>query len=154
LAHIQGVVATDPTATRWHFVVDNLDIHRAESLVRHVAQVSGLDVGLGEKGERGILANRQSRAAFLREPSHRVVFHYTPKHGSWLNQIEIGLSILVRKLLRRGSFVSVADLQARASTGAPALPPPSLPTSPVGNDARLPGPPGRCIGPGGDGRGD
>lgn len=46
-------------------------------------------------------------------PSHRIVFHYTPKHSSWLNQIEIWLSILVRKLLKRGSFTSVDDLKAK-----------------------------------------
>jgi transposase len=45
--------------------------------------------------------------------SHRIVFHYTPKHTSWLNQIELWLSILARKLLKRGSFTSVADLEAK-----------------------------------------
>ena len=105
LAHVQGVVATDPTATRWHFVADNLDIHRSASLVRYVAARSGLEVDLGEKGKRGILHNRQSRATFLSDPCHRIVFHYTPKHCSWLNQVEIWLSILVRKLLKRGSFI-------------------------------------------------
>lgn len=113
LAHIQGVVASDASATRWHFVLDNLNIHQSESLVRWVAAVSDLEIDLGEKGKRGILHTQQSRAAFLSDQSHRIVFHYTPKHSSWLNQIEIWLSILVRKLLMRGSFTSVADLQAK-----------------------------------------
>ena len=113
LAHVQAVVATDPSATRWHFVVDNLNIHLSASLVRYVAAESDLDIHLGEKGKSGILHNKQSRAAFLSDPSHRIVFHYTPKHCSWLNQIEIWLSILVRKLLRRGSFSSRDELIAR-----------------------------------------
>jgi transposase len=112
LAHLQAVVATDPSARRWHVVVDNLDTHRSASLVRWVADESDLDLDLGVKGQSGILHNRQSRAAFLADPSHRIVFHYTPTHCSWLNQIEIWFSILVRKLLKRGSFPSVTDLKA------------------------------------------
>ena len=92
-------------------VCDNLNIHQSEALVRWIAQISDFQQELGKKGEYGILALMPRRAAFLSDPTHKVVFHYTPKHSSWLNQIEIWLSILVRKLLTRGSFVSVEDLQ-------------------------------------------
>ena len=99
LQHVEAVIASDRAAQRWHFVVDNLDTYRSESLVRWVARESGLDLELGKKGKWGTLANRESRAAFLSDPSHCIVFHYTPKHTSWMNQVEIWLSILVRKLL-------------------------------------------------------
>jgi transposase len=113
LAHVQGVVATGPEVLRWHFVADNLDIHLSESLVRWVAEVSGVEAELGRKGKEGVLKNRASRKAFLSDPSHFVVFHYTPKHSSWMNQMEIWLSILTRKVLRRGSFASVEHLHER-----------------------------------------
>ena len=113
LAHVQSVVATDPNATRWHFAVDNLNIHKSASLVDWVADESALDIDLGEKEKSGILHNQPSRAAFLSDPTHRIVFHYTPKHCSWLNRIEIWLGILTRKLLRRGSFTSVEQLKAK-----------------------------------------
>jgi hypothetical protein len=111
--HIADVVAADPQVRRWHFVVDNLNIHCSESLVRLVADLSGITDDLGVKEKAGILQNCASRMAFLRDPAHKVVFHYTPKHSSWVNQIEIWLGILVRKLLRRGSFTSVADLETK-----------------------------------------
>jgi transposase len=113
LAHIQAVIATDSQVTRWHVVCDNLNIHQSEALVRWVAQISGIETDLGKKGEYGILALMPRRAAFLSDPSHKVVFHYTPNHSSWLNQIEIWLSILMRKVLKRGSFPSVQALEAK-----------------------------------------
>jgi len=39
------------------------------------------------------------------------MFYYTPKHASWMNQVEIWLSIMMRKLLKRGNFTSLHDLR-------------------------------------------
>lgn len=108
--HIQQTVAQDPQG-EWVFVVDQLNTHKSESLVRWVAHVCDIKQDLGKKGQSGILKSMKTRADFLIDESHRVRFVYTPKHASWLNQIECWFSILVRRLLKRGSFTSVQDLQ-------------------------------------------
>jgi len=112
LAHLQRLIASDPTATKWHIMLDHLNIHQSESLVCWIAEREGMaPETLGVKGKSGILQSMESRAAFLHDPTHQIVFHSTPKHASWMNQSEIWLSILVRKLLKRGNFVSLHDLR-------------------------------------------
>jgi transposase len=116
VAHIKQTVASASEATRWHFVTDNLNTHQSASLVRWVAAHDGIEDDLGEKGKRGILQSMATRATFLADASHHIVFHYTPKHASWLNQIEMWFSILVRKLIKRASFTSTEDLRAKVLT--------------------------------------
>jgi transposase len=110
--HIARTVATDPEAG-WIFVVDNLNIHGSEMLVRFVAKACGIEEPLGKKNVRGILKSVASRQAFLSEKGHRIRFVYTPKHSSWLNQIETVFGVIMRKVIRRGSFTSVDDLQSK-----------------------------------------
>ena len=87
--HIEQTVATDPTAG-WVFIVDNLNTHCGEPLVRMVADKLGIDQAtLGLAKKEGVLETMATRRAFLSEPSHRIRLVYIPKHSSWLNQIEI-----------------------------------------------------------------
>jgi transposase len=111
-AHIGRTIDTDPEGV-WLFVVDQLNTHQSETLVRLVAQRCHLPEDLGEKGVAGGLQSMATRAAFLSDPSHRIQFVYVPKHTSWLNQVEIWFSILVRRVIKRGNFRSVEELRAR-----------------------------------------
>ena len=108
--HIARTVASD-TAAGWIFILDNLTTHVSESLVRYVANGCGLEEALGVKGKKGILKSVATRRKFLENKTHRIRFVYVPKHTSWLNQIEIWFSILVRRVIKRGNFTSVKDLR-------------------------------------------
>lgn len=112
VAHIRAAVSSDPDA-KWVFIADQLNTHKSASLVECVAELCGVKTALGEKGKSGILLNMASRAEFLQDTGHRIRFVYTPKHCSWLNQVEIWFGILSRRLLKRGSFASTEILNQR-----------------------------------------
>jgi transposase len=79
-------------------------------VVRIVARRCCVTQDLGQKHKRA------SREAFLCDADHRIRFHFTPKHASWLNQIELWFSILAREVLRRGSFTSAQDLKDKINS--------------------------------------
>ena len=110
--HISQTIDTAPDGT-WVFVLDQLNTYKSESLVRLVAERCGIDDNLGIKGKQGIRKTMATRKAFLEDPEHRIRIVYTPRHASWLNQIEIGFSILARRALKRASFASLDDLRQR-----------------------------------------
>lgn len=112
LKNIKNLIALDPDGI-WRFITDNLNTHVSESLVRYIAKVCEVESYLGVKGRCGILKSMASRREFLSDVTHRICFIYTPKHCSWLNQIEIWFGVLRRKLTRYGSFTSLTNLQDR-----------------------------------------
>jgi transposase len=113
VGHVERTVAIGPESG-WVFVTDQLNIHQSEGLVKFVAKACGIDEQtLGKKGKSGVLKSLKSRKEFLSDLSHRIRFVYTPKHCSWLNQVEIWFSILARRVIRRGSFTSKEDLRTK-----------------------------------------
>lgn len=111
-ANIQRIIDTDPGGT-WIFVADQLNTHMSETLVNLVAERCGVDDDLGQKGVSGVLRSMATRRSFLEDDTHRIRFVYTPRHTSWLNQIECWFSILARRLLKRSSFSSLDELETK-----------------------------------------
>lgn len=114
VSHLQQMIRANQKVKKWHLVMDCLNLHQSESLVRWIALRENIPaVTLGKKGQSGCLQSMKTRAEFLSNSEHKVVFHYTPKHCSWLNQIEIWFSILMRRRIKRSSFDSEGDLASK-----------------------------------------
>jgi len=114
-AAVKDLIDTHPEKRVYHFVMDQLNTHKSEALVRYVAEYCGIEDDLGEKGKEGILKSMQTREEFLSRTGKSIVFHYTPKHASWMNQIEIWFGILGKKVIKRGNFPSKQDLKQKIS---------------------------------------
>ncbi len=110
--HIQQTVEAYDKDIRFRFIADNLNTHCSEALVRYVAGFENTtQEELGKKGLNGILKDKTTRASYLKNTEHKIAFIYTPKHCSWLNQIEIFFGILHKKVIKRGNFTSKEDIK-------------------------------------------
>lgn len=112
LAHIKKTISQSPESS-WIIIMDQLNTHKSESLVRYIAEACGIDDDLGQKGKSGILENMKTRANFLSDENHRIRIVYTPKHSSWLNQIECWFGLLVKRLLKRLVVKSKEELKEK-----------------------------------------
>lgn len=110
---IQRLIKENPDYNVYHLILDQLNTHKSETLVRTVAELCGIEKDLGVKGKCGILKTMETREKFLADPDKSIVFHYTPKHASWMNQIEIWFGILMKKVIKRGNFSSKEDLKKK-----------------------------------------
>lgn len=110
--HIQQTVEAYTEDAKFRFIADNLNTHCSETLVKYVAGFENTtQEELGKKGKNGILKNKVTRTCYLQNATHKIRFIYTPKHCSWLNQIEIFFGILHKKVIKRGNFTSKEDLK-------------------------------------------
>lgn len=79
--------------------------------MKWIAQTLGDTQQLGKKGRDGILKSQKSRMEYLENKNHNIRFLYTPKHCSWMNQIENWFGLLQRKVINNGEFESVNELE-------------------------------------------
>lgn len=112
LNFIKNRVSNDPQG-EWVFIVDQLNTHKSAELTKWIAQQCNIEIDLGVKKKRGVIKSMKTRAAFLSDETHRIRFLYTPKHCSWMNQIEIWFSIISKRLLKRLNCCSINDLKKR-----------------------------------------
>ncbi len=106
-AHVLRVARHFPHIKQFDWVVDNLNTHLSLDLCEVVAYLCGLPFRPEAR------KTQQPRRVWLSDPEHKHVFHYLPRHGSWLNQVELWFSVLARQFLRRGDFASVPEFEQR-----------------------------------------
>jgi transposase len=112
LEHVKSIVTTNPDGE--HIIIcDQLNTHKSASLVEWIAEQVGYIGDLGTKRRKGILGSVISRMEFLENKNHRIRFLYTPKHCSWMNQIENWFGLLEKKVIKNGEFNSTMILEQK-----------------------------------------
>ena len=107
VAHLRHARAQFPDMQRYDWVMDNLNTHWSLDVCQLFAEWSDLPF------DPKALRRGPARREFLTDPSHKHVIHFTPKHGSWLNQVELWFGVLQRRFLQRGEFASATEFEQR-----------------------------------------
>ena len=105
LAIFRRHVASCPTNEQIHYVMDNLSTHRGYPFCKAVAELS--DVVCPSENE---LSNLEKRVKWLKSTDKKIVIHFTPYHGSWLNLVEFWFGIMNKKVLNE-SYGSAEELK-------------------------------------------
>jgi len=108
-AHLTHVAEQHPDCKRFHWILDNLNTHWSLDICELIARLNG------RAFHKNDLQTGAQRRVFLTDAEHKHVFHFTPKHGSWLNQVELWFSTLARRFLKRGDFASADDFIERVT---------------------------------------
>jgi hypothetical protein len=106
-AHLLHVVEQFRDWSRLTWVLDNLNTHWSLQACEILAALNNRPFC-----PRALQCGRQRRA-FLTDADYPHRFVFTPKHGSWLNQVELWFSVLARRFLKRGDFASGAEFEER-----------------------------------------
>jgi transposase len=88
-----------------HYICDNYSSHSTEEFCAGIADLCGVTLP--------VLKTVEQRRQWLESTDKRIVFHFLPTHGSWLNLIEIWFGILQQKALKHESFCSTDELCER-----------------------------------------
>jgi transposase len=88
-----------------HYVMDNLSTHRGYPFCEKVAKLS--NITCPPKKE---LYNLEKRVEWLKSTDKRIIIHFTPYHGSWLNLVEFWFGIMNKKVLNE-SYGSAEELK-------------------------------------------
>ncbi len=96
-------IRSQPEDATLHYVLDNLAGHSTQVLCETVAALAGV-------APPPASSKADERKEWLKSEEKRIVFHFTPYHGSWLNMVEICFGIFKSKCIKGRSFRSVEDL--------------------------------------------
>lgn len=88
-----------------YYICDNLSNHSCHEFCRFIAKLC--EIEYPEKK----LNTKQKRQKWLQCENKKIVITFTPKHGSWLNMVEIWFGVLSKMCLKHNSFDSVAQLK-------------------------------------------